>query len=170
MSDPHTPPPSVPPPHFASGYFRDVSAAEARRLVGHVPIVAGLLVGLGVMEIALAFVAALFSLVALNLPPEARTNNQMLFAMYAGVAVMLGGCGTIRVGAGLSNFRFKSRRLGIAALGIGLLPVFSGFCAPTSIAIAVYGLIVYLNDSVIAAFEMGNAGRSSSEIQAAFPP
>jgi hypothetical protein len=33
----------------------------------------------------------------------------------------------------------------------------------------VYGLIVYFNDSVIAAFDLGEAGKSTTEIQAAFP-
>lgn len=174
MSEPSSPSP-VPPPHFSSGYFRDVTAADARRrlgrgLVGHVPIIAGLLVGLGVLEVAVAVVFVLFGLIGLALPPESGANPQMIFTIYVALAVMIGGCGVIRIAAGLANFRFRNRRLGIAALGIGLIAVFSGFCAPTSIAMAVYGLIVYLNDSVIAAFEMGNAGKTPGEIQSAFPP
>jgi hypothetical protein len=128
------------------------------------------LVGLGVMELALALVFVLFGLIGLALPPESGANPRMIFTIYVAMAVVVGSCGVIRVAAGLTNLRFRNRRLGIAALGIGLIAVFTAFCAPTSIAMAVYGLIVYLNDSVIAAFEMGNAGKTPSEIQAAFPP
>jgi hypothetical protein len=53
---------------------------------------------------------------------------------------------------------------------VGLIAAFTGLCAPTAIAVAVYGLIVYFNDSAIAAFEMGDRGKTRGEIEAAFPP
>jgi hypothetical protein len=172
---PETPPESpVPPPHFTAGYFRDASAADVRRhlgrgLVGHVPIVAGLMIALGALEGVLALLFMMFALVASVLPPEAGANPVMLATMYSGLAVFTACCAAMRLLAGLANYRFRRRKLGIAALGLGLLTVFTGFCAPTAIGLAVYGLIVYFNDSVIAAFDLGEAGKSTTEIQAAFP-
>jgi hypothetical protein len=176
MSQPPSGPPPVPPPHFSSGYFSDAKADQHRRpigrgMVGHVPIVAGLMVGLGVLEIAVALFFALLGLVSLALPPQAGLPNQeLLAAFYGALAMFVGACGILRVAAGLYNFRFRRRKLGIVALGLGLAAAFTGFCAPTAIGLAVYGLIVFVNESVVAAFEMGASGKSPSEIQAAFPP
>jgi len=44
----------------------------------------------------------------------------------------------------------------------------SCYCAPTSIALFVYGLIVYLNSDVATAFEMAEQGVSPKEIKATF--
>jgi hypothetical protein len=60
--------------------------------------------------------------------------------------------------------------LGIFALGIGLIAAFTGFCAPTAIGLAVYGLIVYFDEPVVAAFNLGQSGKTPGEIHAAFPP
>jgi hypothetical protein len=46
----------------------------------------------------------------------------------------------------------------------------TAYCAPTAIALAIYGLIVYVNEPVIAAFQMGSRGKTPAEINAAFPP
>jgi hypothetical protein len=175
MSDPKPTPSPVPPPHFSSGYFRDVAAAGSRPplgrgLVGHVPIVAGLMVGLGVLEVSLALLFVLFGLVSLAIPRDTGANPEMLAVLYGGMAMLTASCGSIRIAAGLYNLRFRRRKLGIVALGMGLAAAFTGMCAPTSIGLAVYGLIVLLNEPVIAAFDLGNEGKTPAEIQAAFPP
>ncbi len=46
--------------------------------------------------------------------------------------------------------------------------MFTCYCAPTAIALGVYGLITYLNYEVAQAFVMGEAGRTREEILAAF--
>jgi len=179
MSQPHesfSDPPPAAPPHFSSGYFRDAAAGQhrpplGRGMVGHVPLLAGLMVGLGALEVVLAVVFAFFGLVSLALPPEAGLPNAgMLAALYGGMALLVGACGILRAAAGFYALRFRRRQLAMAALGMGLATTFAGLCAPTAIGLAVYGLIVLLNESVVAAFEMGSRGRSPSEIQAAFPP
>jgi len=89
--------------------------------------------------------------------------------MFIGVSVPALLCGVLRLVAGIFNLRYRSRILGMAALGVGLLTMITGYCAISSMALAVYGLIVYLNDSVVAAFAMGDSGKSGTDIQAAFP-
>jgi hypothetical protein len=76
--------------------------------------------------------------------------------------------GVLRIVAGVYNLRYRRRGLGMAALGVGLLTLVTGYCAPSAIALAIYGLIVYLNEPVAIAFSMGNSGRSLAEIRAAF--
>ncbi len=174
MTEPNLNPSPVPPPHFSSGYVRDATAADGRPfgrgLVGHVPIVAGLMIGLGVLEVCLALLFVLFGLVSLTLPRDTGANPEMLAALYGSMAVVIASCGVLRIAAGLYNRRFRRRQLGIVALGFGLIAVFTGFCAPTAIGLAVYGLIVYLNEPVVAAFDLGQSGKTAGEIHAAFPP
>jgi hypothetical protein len=42
------------------------------------------------------------------------------------------------------------------------------YCAPTSIGVLVYGLIVYFNPAVVAAFELGKRGLRGDAILASF--
>src|SRR5205823_5880308 len=67
--------------------------------------------------------------------------------------------GLLRIVAGLFNIRYRRRGLGIAALAVGLVTMMTAYCAPTAIGLAVYGLIVYLNEPVVLAFQMGDSGR-----------
>jgi hypothetical protein len=112
----------------------------------------------------------LLALISSILPPESGANPVMLAILYSGMAVFTLTCAFVRLIAGLSVRRFRRRKVALAALGLGLLTVFTGACAPMAIGLAVYGLIVLFNDSVIAAFDLGEAGQTPSEIQAAFPP
>jgi hypothetical protein len=49
-----------------------------------------------------------------------------------------------------------------------MISMITCYCTPTSIAILVYGLIVYLNPAVAAAFEMGKKGMTGDQILASF--
>ena len=174
MSQPPSPPP-IPPPHFSSGYFRDAAAQPDRRplgrgLVGHVPIVAGLMVALGALEGGLALLFILFALVSLTIPRNSGANPELLAALYGSLAVVVGSCAILRVAAGVYARRFRRRNLAMVALGLGLAAAFTGFCAPTAIGLAVYGLIVLFNESVVAAFDLARGGKTRAEIEAAFPP
>ena len=83
-----------------------------------------------------------------------------------GSPVLLGGI--LRIYAGYQNYQYRSRTLGIVSLVLGMTSVLSCYCAPTAIAVLVYGLIIYLNPAVMAAFEMGRQGKSGDEILTAF--
>jgi hypothetical protein len=173
MNDP-TP---QPPPSLADGYFREQFARGPERplgrgLVGHVPIIATLMLVLGFCELLMAIFCLFFAMLMLALPPEANvgTDMRLASAFYGGISLVLGAAGLLRLLAGYFNLTYRKRGLGIASLGLGLITVFTGFCAPTSIALAVYGLVVYFNDSVLGAFTLGDAGKKRHEIDAAFPP
>ena len=76
--------------------------------------------------------------------------------------------GLLRLYAGIQNFRFRGRTLGIISFSVGLFSMLGCYCAPTSIGVFVYGLIVYLNPAVKAAFEMGEQGMNGDQILASF--
>jgi hypothetical protein len=166
------PPESATPPKWASDYFHDAPAGQmGRGLVGHVPIVATLLIIQGFLEMALALFCLGFALLTTVLPAEAFGGmHPRVMAVLMGVIGATGlVCGSLRIAAGVFNWSYRRRTLGMIALGIGLAAVFTGYCAPTAIGLAIYGLIVYVNESVAAAFELGKQGRTKGEIQAAFP-
>jgi hypothetical protein len=161
-------------PQWTSDYFRDAAgnaARPSRGLVGHVPIVAILLLVQGGLELLFGLFCLAYCGLAFVLPPEAMAGLDVsVVAIFMGVFGVMGLlCGSLRIAAGLANWNYRRRLLGITALGVGLVSMFTFYCAPTAIALGIYGLIVYVNESVIAAFELGSQGRSKAEIQAAFP-
>jgi hypothetical protein len=169
-----TPPDPSQPPSWTSDYFREPVAAGTsplgRGLVGHVPIIAIGLIVQGALELGFALLLLFVGLMfALATDPELAKMRPMSGIMF-GLAAPALACSVLRIVAGLYNWRYRGRILGMAALGVGLLTMVTCYCAPTSIGLAVYGLIVYLNDSVIAAFALGDAGKSAVDIQTAFPP
>jgi len=169
-----TPPPNPSGPSWTSDYFREPVATGVsplgRGLVGHVPLIAIGLIVQGVLELGFALCMILAGLVFALTPDPEMAKMRPMSGIIFGLAVPALICGVLRIAAGAYNLWYRGRILGMAALGVGLLTMVTCYCAPTSIGLAVYGLIVYLNDSVIAAFAMGDSGKSGAEIQAAFPP
>ena len=88
-------------------------------------------------------------------------------------------CIVMSVGAGILSFmhflaayfgfNYKHRVFGIATMILGLTTVFTFYCAPTSIGLAVYGLIIYFNPAVVKAFQLRKAGMDKQEMLAQFP-
>lgn len=72
--------------------------------------------------------------------------------------------GLLQIVAGIRNLRFRGRVLGIIALLSNIPAILSCYCAPTGIAVLVFGLIVYFNLSVIQAFEMAKSGATREQI------
>jgi hypothetical protein len=161
-------------PQWSNDYFRDAAGDAShpgRGLVGHVPIVAALMIAQGLLELGLGLLCLSIAAFAFVLPRNAMGMEPHAMAILMSIVGIPGtGCGSLRIAAGLFNWRYRRRTLGMTAMGVGLVAILTGYCAPTAIALAIYGLIVYVNESVVAAFEMGAQGRSKAEIQAAFPP
>ena len=171
----HSPPaPSSEPPNWTSDYFREPQSAGAsplgRGLVGHVPLVAIGLIVQGVLELGFGLMMVFSGLLFLLASDPELAKLRPMSGLIFGIAAPALICSGLRIAAGVYNLWYRGRRLGVAALSVGLLTMVTFYCAPTSIALAVYGLIVYLNESVIAAFAMRADGKSAADIQAAFPP
>lgn len=161
-------------PSWSNDYFRDANADAShpgRGLVGHVPIVAALLIAQGLLELALGLFCLGFAAFSFTIPSEFLGMEPQVFALLMSIIGVPGTvCGALRVAAGSFNWSYRKRTLGMIALGVGLAAVITAYCAPTAIALAIYGLIVYVNEPVALAFALGEQGRSKAEIQAAFPP
>ena len=138
----------------------------------------GLEIAMGLFYAAMGFaIPALMKFQQMN-APNVRRNAEMppeqmawiMTAIYAGIGAVIVVCGALRIFAGIQNFRFRGRTLGLVSLVVGLASSIGCYCLPTGVAILVYGLIVYLNPAVASAFQMGSSGQSPAEILAAFAP
>jgi hypothetical protein len=168
--------PYASPPSNA-GSFPPIGRAPSRSMVGHVPVVAILMMVQGGLEVlmglGLVAMGGIFPVLMRmdEMPnrgegPPPEMVGWMMLAIYGGLGLLTLVAAGLHLFAGLRNYRFRSRTLGLVALGGGLVTVFTCYCAPTSIALAVYGLVTYLNPDVSQAFELGGAGKKRNEILA----
>ena len=126
--------------------------------VKHVRIVAILLMVQGGLECLMAPLFLIGGLAASadfhkanDPPPEAAVAVGIL------LAIVIFGTGLVKLIAGIKNYKWRGRTLGIVAFGTGLLSLCTVYCAPTAIALGVYGLIVYLDKDVVAKFSADNS-------------
>jgi hypothetical protein len=174
MENPYQSPqePSTP---FGSGSPMDANR-RPRGLVNHVRAIAILMIVQGGLE---AFAAIVFGFFAVAIgplmshqemqqPPGAAPPEQFVWIMTGTYGVMATAAllvAILHITAGVRNCRFRGKVLGIVALSAGAAgTLLTCYCIPTGFALAIYGLIVYLNRSVSEAFRMGESGCSSSEI------
>jgi len=107
-----------------------------------------------------------------NAAPGAQPEEFMWFvsAIYLAIGIPVLTSGVLRIIAGVRNYNFKGRMLGIVSICAGLGSMLSCYCAPTAIGLLVYGLVIFLSPAVKAAFEMARQGHSAAQILAAFNP
>ncbi|HEV8483411.1 MAG TPA: hypothetical protein VGV87_07675 [Blastocatellia bacterium] len=86
----------------------------------------------------------------------------VFYLLFGGLLV---GAGGLNIVAAVKNLKYRGRTLGITALCLGTLAMFTCYCAPTAIGLLIYGLIIYLNQDVSRAFEMGEQGASPDQIK-----
>ena len=151
-----------------------------RGLVTHVPVVAVFMIVQGALEMIMGVVLIGLGFgMPLLMQDELRRNppgangpspemmSWVIVGVYSvlGVLTLLGSA--LHIVAGFRNYGYRSRILGIVALIAGMATsLVTCYCAPTAIAIGVYGLVCYLNPSVMQAFQLVSAGRSKSEMLA----
>jgi hypothetical protein len=82
-------------------------------------------------------------------PPPA-----LAFVLFLLGPLLLAG-GTLKIVAGIRNLQLRGRKLGLAAFVSCLAALPSCYCAPTALALGVFGFIVYLDPDVRRAFERG---------------
>lgn len=155
-----------------------VTQASNRGLVTHVPVVAvfmivqgalELLMGIGLVGLGFGMPFLMQEELQRNPPGAKGPSPEMISWIFIGVygvlglLVLLGSA--LHIVAGFLNFGYRARILGIVALITGMATTLvTCYCAPTAIAIGVYGLVCYLNPSVTQAFQMVAAGKPKSEM------
>ena len=173
-------------PDWQSGYYSDTQrmapVANHPGMVGHVRTLAILCIVQGSLElmfgllyVVLGFVMPQIIQAAMrnnaNPPanaPDPQVMNAIMMGVYVGGGVVTLLAGSLCVFAGIRNLRFRGRLLTLVAVVLGMGSVFTCYCAPTAIALAVYAFIVMLNPQVIAAFEIAKQGLNGDQILAAF--
>lgn len=176
---------SVPP---TPGYFSDNpyqtpgtpfgydSNTPRRGMVQQVRIVAILNGIQGLLELVMALMylvlGGFFGLFMRAEMARNDPNGEVVANIMAGIMLAFGVIllisSILRIYAALRNYQFQSRTTAIVSLCLGLLAAFTGYCAPTAIGIAVYGLIVLFNKEVTEAFEMRSKGASAEDVLATF--
>jgi len=174
-------------PAFDPRQFQDQPAGPAAAFganwVGHVRIFAVLNAVQGMLEILMGLMLTAIGgmlpfISQMKEMKEAETPEGMppeqFFWVFGGIYIAIGlvalASGILRIVAGVQNYRFKSRVLGLVSVIVGVAPVFTCYCAPTAIGMLVYGLIIHLDPAVVAAFKMVAEGKTASQVLAAFDP
>jgi hypothetical protein len=148
-------------------------------LVGHIRVLAILMIVQGSFEVLMALLYGTMAVVMGSVMSQPGMQQQqggpppeqffwITLVMYGAFAIAALIAAILHIVAGIKNYRFRGRVLGIVALAGGALTLFTCWCLPTAIGLGVYGLIVYLNGPVTEAFRMGEDGCSPDKILSAF--
>jgi hypothetical protein len=97
-----------------------------------------------------------------QMPEEMGWFIAVIYIVAGGATLLVG---VLRIIAGIYNLRYQGRAFGIIALFLGVIPFITCYCAPTSLGLMIYGLIVYFNEQSARAFQLGAQGRTPAEIQ-----
>ena len=150
-------------------------------LVGQVRVVSILMIVEGVLELlfgsfylVMGIVMPTFLNVAMKNDPNFRkgagADPEMMMwvmgAVYLGGGALAAIGGGVRIFAGIRNYQFRNRVLGIVSCILGLGSIMTCYCTPTSVGLAIYGLIVLFNGPVTAAFQLREQGYSPDQILA----
>jgi hypothetical protein len=138
--------------------------------VGQVTVVAILMIVQGTLVSLIGLLCMIAGPAMFSLSGSShQAEEERVIALFGGIYILFGGLllgtGGLNIAAGIKNLKYRSRTLGIVALCIGGLAMFTCYCAPTAIGLMIYGLIIYLNQDVSRAFEMGEQGASQDQIR-----
>jgi hypothetical protein len=144
--------------------------------VHHVRVVAILMVIQGILEglmalLLIGFAVGFPMLLAMeemepnaDAPPEEMA--WVFIAIYGGLGAMTLAAAVLHIVAGIRNYLYRGRLLGLVALAGGMATMFTCYCAPTAVGLAVYGLIVYLDPAVMNLFARVQAEGQQQEDEA----
>jgi hypothetical protein len=104
-----------------------------------------------------------------NSPPGERLSLGVMVVFYVGLGLLLLLAGVLNILAGRRAVTFRNRRFVLVGLfgNAAMLPTF--YCAPTSIGLLIYGVLVFYHADVVRAFELGDQGVPAAEIKKRFP-
>lgn len=160
----------VPSSYPETAGFRDLgpAAASGPGLINQLGVLGVLLIVQAVLELLLGLMlvgtGAMFYFVA---------DVKKMLGPGFGAAVAAGGAfivviACLRLAAGVATLSGQGRMFAIVVLLFGLATVPTTYCAPTSIALAIYGLWVLVNEAVIEAYGMAQRGKSWAEVRRHF--
>lgn len=138
-------------------------------LVRHVPWIAIALITNGVMMVGMGLFPLVFGsffwVELASMPPAApgedTTASYLLLVTLAVVGITHLVPGALQVWAGVRVRTFRGRGLAMAALTLGIVTVVGCYCAPTSIGLGIWGLIVLLDGEVARRFALPGSSASA---------
>jgi hypothetical protein len=148
------------PRQLPSGYFGDVPLGQPmlaynRGMIGHVPVAGGLLIGQAILDATFFGIMAMTSFVMSNAPPPPNMPKEQL-TFTIGAMVVLGTAALIgaiaHLVAGILLVTYRRRITAMVFLCVGFISIFTVYCSLTMLPIAIYSLIVLVNEPVIWAF------------------
>ena len=163
MSNPY----QSPPDDFSQTPFQHPATTSNSSTIVKVKVLAILMIVQGALEALLGLMLAgvggfLYfagnQIMAAQQQADGPPPPAWIFLIYLPVGLVLLAVASIRIYAGIRNLSFKGRTLGIIAISCGLVTSLTMYCAPTSIGLMIYGLIVYLDGNVAQAFKDVEAG------------
>jgi len=156
----------------------DAVLAGEYGMVNQVTIVGILQIVLGAMELMMGalFVGMTFFFSFMFDEMQAQASSPPPpDVMFLGIQVYYGIAGglvlifsIIRIAAGIRSFWFKSRTLMLVSLIGGMVSTLTCYCAPFSVGLGIYGLVVILNSGVSKAYRMAAEGVPPEEIKKRF--
>jgi hypothetical protein len=118
-----------------------------------------LVIGLALVGVALFVRQGDTAALAARLPLEPQAAVIVFAPLFAA-------SGVLKIVAGARNYNYRSRLLGILALASCAVSMANCYCAPASLAVLVFGLVVYRHPDSGRAFVMGAQGLSREWIEA----
>ena len=89
-------------------------------------------------------------------------------AVFIGMAVFVLVISVLHFIAGFRGLKYRGRSFIMVTWFLGLFGSFTMYCAPTSIGLAIWGLIVFFNPAVKSAFDMVENGMDKREVERQF--
>lgn len=138
-----------------------VGVQQGDGYVRQIPIIGTLTLFQGVLELLLAIFLLIFTVILAVAVQQGEDLEGMkseispiaLMIGYGVAAAFVGCCSILRIVSGIQTLRRRGRILTIVSSIAGLVTVMTGCCSITSLALAVYTLIVLVQPSVIDEYE-----------------
>ena len=148
--------------------------------VRQIPILAIVTIVQGALLLLAAFGCAAYGMFFAYMPtmmPEAerarmRAESGPVFeivgSVIIGLAVLVLVISLLHFIAGFRALKYRGRSFIMVTWFLGLFGSFTMYCAPTSIGLAIWGLIVFFNPAVKSAFDMVENGMDKREVERQF--
>lgn len=162
----------------SSGYGGSPLPLGSTAMVNQIRVVAILTIVHGALACAAGLMYVALGVVTLFLVPTMHENPPgggfagdsgpptWIFLIYVAMGLPAVIIGAVQIFAGWRNYDLRNRTLGIVAVLGGVVASTTCYCAPTAIALTVYGLIVLLNSGVAQAFAWRAEGATAHEVLA----
>ena len=143
-------------------------------LVRQVPVVGSLMIVQGILVALVGGSLAVFSLFLVDMindAPGPGMPSEQAFFLQLGYGIfgsLLLAIGVLNIYSGIRLIGYRGRMLAFLALSTGLMTLFSCYCAPTAIGLAVYGFIVLLNGPTMTAFKLRRDGMKKEDVLSNF--